>query len=213
MIEFTRNELRDLTIAFIILSIAFAVSNVRLNLHGFVSILPIVMVGVAVGSLFHEIGHKYVATKYGNEAEFKAWPLGLLIALATSLVGIVFALPGSVQIFPEDMDDEISGKIAIAGPMLNMALAIIFIIVAALIYPLSVNSQFFHLMFLISTVGFSVNSFLATFNLLPLYTLDGTKVLKWNSKIWIIIFILAAIMLLLAIDIGAEDMVKLIIGM
>ena len=211
MLKFTRNEVRDLIVAFIVLSVAFAISNVRLDVHGFISILPIVMVGVALGSLVHELGEKNVASKYGYEAEFKAWPLGLLIALASSFIGIVFAIPGSVFTYADNITAEINGRIAIAGPMANIFLAVIFIIIAALIYPLKPYSNVFTLIYLICTVGFSVNSFLATFNLLPLYTLDGTKIIKWNAKIWIIIFAISAIMLLSSITIGAENMVKLII--
>ena len=202
MFTFTRNEIRDLIIAFIVISIAFAISNVGLNVHGFISILPIVMVGAGIGCLLHEVGQKYVAMKYGYQAEFKAWPLGLVIALATAFIGWVFAAPGSTQVYSDNVSDEMNGKISIAGPMANMALAVIFIAIATLT-----------LIYLISTVGFSVNSFLATFNLLPLYSLDGTKVLKWNIKYWIIIFAIAVIMLLTSISIGAENMVKLIISM
>lgn len=213
MFTFTRNEKRDLVIAFIVLSIAFAISNAQSNAHTFISILPIVMIGVAVGSLVHELGHKFVAMKYGYQAEFKAWPLGLLITLASAFIGIVFSLPGSVQTDADNISDEINGKIAIAGPMDNMVLALISIAIAILIFPLKPHSNIFSLIYLICTVGFSVNSFLATFNLLPFYTLDGIKVLKWNAKIWIIIFAVAVIMLLMSMSVGAENMVKLIIDM
>ena len=212
MLIFTKNEVRDLIIAFIVLSIAFAISNVMLDVHGFISILPIVMVGVATGSISHELGQKYVAMKYGYDAEFKAWPIGLLIALVTAFIGIVFAFPGEIRTNAKNISDEINGKISIAGPMANIALALIFITVAALIYPLKSYSNIFTLIYLICTVGFSVNTFLATFNLLPLYSLDGTKVFKWNISYWIIIFAIAAVMLLTSIGIGAENMVKIIIG-
>lgn len=204
MLKFTKNEIRDLIIAFLVLSVAFAISNVKLDAHRFVSILPIVMVGVALGSLVHELGEKFVATKYGYEAEFKAWPLGLLIAFASSFIGMVIALPGSVFTNDDNRDDEINGRIAISGPMANMILAVLFIVIAALIFPLKTYSDVFTLIYLICTVGFSVNSFLATFNLLPLYTLDGTKIMKWNAKIWIIIFAISAIMLLSSITIGGK---------
>ena len=213
MFTFTRNEIRDLIIAFIVLSIAFGISNAQLNAHTFISILPIVMIGVAIGSLVHELGHKFVAMKYGYQAEFKAWPLGLLITIASAFIGIVFAFPGSVQTYADKISDEINGKIAIAGPMDNMVLALISLVIAALIFPLKPHSNIFTLIYLICAIGFSVNSFLATFNLLPFYTLDGVKVLKWNAKIWIIIFAIAAIMLLMSIGIGAENMVKFIIDM
>lgn len=213
MFTVTRNEIRDLIIAFIILTISFAISNAESNIHTFISILPIIMVGVAIGSLVHELGHKFVAMKYGYQAEFKAWPLGLLITFASAFIGIVFAFPGSVQTDADNISDEINGKIAIAGPMDNMVLALISIAIAALIFPLKPYSNIFTLIYLFCTVGFSVNSFLATFNLLPFYTLDGVKVLKWNAKIWIIIFAIAVIMLLMSISVGAENMVKFIIAM
>ena len=212
MFTFTKKEIRDLIIAFIVLSISFGISNAQSNVNTFISILPIVMVGVAIGSLVHELGHKFVAMKYGYEAEFKAWPLGLLITFASAFIGIVFSLPGSVQTYADNITDEINGKIAIAGPMDNMALALISIAIAALIFPLKPYSNIFTLIYLICTIGFSVNSFLATFNLLPFYTLDGVKVLKWNAKIWIVIFAVAVIMLFMSISIGAENMVKFIIG-
>lgn len=211
MITFTRNEKRDLIIAFVVLSISFAISNAQSDVHTFISVLPIVMVGVAIGSLVRELGQKFVAEKYGYRAEFKAWPLGLLITFASAFIGIVFALPGSVQTFADNITDEINGRIAIAGPMANMVLALISIVIAALIFPLKPLSDIFTLTYLICTIGFSVNSFLATFNLLPFYTLDGVKVLKWNAKIWIIVFAIAAVMLLMSIGIGAENMVKFII--
>ena len=211
MYSFTRNEIRDLIIAFIVIAIAFAIATVGLDAYGFISILPIVMVGVGVGFLLHELGHKYVAMKYGYNSEFKAWPLGLVIALATAFIGWVFAAPGVAHIYADNMTDEINGKISIAGPMANMTLALVFIVIAALTYPLTYHFGIFQLIYLICTVGFSVNSFLAAFNLLPFYSLDGIKVLKWNAKIWIIIFSIAAIMLLMSITIGAENLIKFII--
>ena len=160
----------------------------------------------------HELGHKFVAMKYGCLAEFKLWPLGLVIAVVTSFFGFVFASPGSLHISPENLSDEINGKVSIAGPMANIVLALIFLAIAALIYPLKIHSNIFHLIYLISAVGFSVNCFLATFNLFPIYSLDGTKVLKSNVRIWIVAFAIAGIMMFVSIAIGAENAVQLIMG-
>ena len=212
MFEFTKNELRDLVIEFIVLSIAFAIANVKFDLHAFISILPIVMFGVGVGFLLHELGHKYVANKYGYKAEFKLWPIGLLIALITSLIGWVFALPGEAKITAENIDEETTGKIAIAGPMANIGLGLLFIVIAAITYPLKSSFTLFELIYLVSTVGFSVNAFLATFNILPFYTLDGTKVMKWSVKAFIVAFAIAAIMMLSSMFIGAENMILMLIG-
>lgn len=211
MIKFTKNEIRDLIIAFIVLTIAFSISNVGIDVHAFISILPIIMVGVGLGFIFRELGHKFAAMKYGYRAEFKAWPIGLLIALISAFIGFVFAAPGEIKLYADKLSDEISGRIALAGPMANVALALIFLVIAALTCPLKSQSPLFELMFLISGVGYSVNSFLAAFNLLPIYSLDGIKVMKWNVGIWLLVFAVAVIMMLLSITIGVENMVRFII--
>lgn len=213
MYNFTKNEIRDLIIAFVVLSFCFAISNVGLDLKGIISLMPIVMVGVGMGFILHELGHKYMSVKHGYRAEFELWPLGLVIAFVTAFLGFVFAAPGSVKTYADEMTDEINGKITLAGPMANIGLAILFILIAALIYPFSTHLELFRLMYLICTVGFSVNAFLATFNLLPFYSLDGTKVMKWSVGVWITAFAIAAIMMLMSMTIGAENMVGLIIGM
>lgn len=101
--------------------------------------------------------------------------------------------------------------------MTNIVYAIAFILIAALICPLKVYSDIFTLIYLICVVGYSVNSYLAAFNLLPvniapILSLDGARVFKWNKKIWLFSFVIAGIMTLLSMTIGAENMVKLLIG-
>ena len=62
-------------------------------------ILPIVMVGVGLGFILHELGHKFSAMHFGYWSEYQLWPVGLIIALASSFCGIVFAAPGAVYLF------------------------------------------------------------------------------------------------------------------
>lgn len=139
-------------------------------------------------------------------------PLGLVIAFATSFFGVVFASPGTTKISEDNLSDEIYGKISVAGPMANIVLALLFIIIAALIYPLKVHSDIFHLIYMISLVGFSVNCFLATFNLFPIYSLDGTRVMKWSVGVWIVTIAIAGAMMLISISIGPENIVQLLMG-
>lgn len=73
MFEFTKDEMRDLIISFIVLTICFAIATAGLNVRGFLSSLPIVVIGVVVESILHELGHKNVAMKYGCHVEFKLW--------------------------------------------------------------------------------------------------------------------------------------------
>ena len=46
MFELTKRELIESIIVFIVLSICFAISNTRFDVNAFISILPIVMIGV-----------------------------------------------------------------------------------------------------------------------------------------------------------------------
>lgn len=213
MFKFTASEVRDLIIAFIVISLCFAIVNGGRNPDAVLSILPIVMVGVGAGFILHELGHKFVSMKYGYWAEFKLWPQGLIFALITSFFGFVFAAPGAVYTYANYMTDEINGKISIAGPVVNIALALIFLAIAVAVYPSALYSETYALVFIICAVGYSINSFLAVFNLLPIGNLDGSKVMTWNFGIWVVTIAIAGILTLLSMTIGVQNIVRLIIGM
>ena len=213
MFKFTASEVRDLIIAFIVISLCFAIVNGGRNPDAVLSILPIVMVGVGAGFILHELGHKFVSMKYGYWVEFKLWPQGLIFALITSFFGFVFAAPGAVYTYANYMTDEINGKISIAGPIVNIVLALVFLAIATAVYPTALYSETYALVFIICAVGYSINSFLAVFNLLPIGNLDGSKVLTWNFGIWIITIAIAGILTLLSMTMGVQNIVRLIIGM
>ena len=213
MFRFTSSEVRDLIIAFIVISLCFAIVNGGRDANAILSILPIVMVGVGAGFILHELGHKFVSMKYGYWAEFKLWPQGLIFALITSFFGFVFAAPGAVYTYANYMTDEINGKISIAGPIVNIILALVFLAIATAVYKSALYSETSLLIFIICAIGYSINSFLAVFNLLPIGNLDGSKVLHWNFGIWIITIAIAAIMTLASRTIGVENIARLILGM
>ena len=213
MFKFTSSEVRDLIIAFFFISLCFGILYSGRNTDVLISILPIIMVGVGLGFILHELGHKFVSMHYGYWAEFKLWPQGLIFALVTSFFGFVFAAPGAVYTYANYMTDEINGKISVAGPIVNIILAIIFLIVASGVYESAFYSETSLLLFQICSLGFSINSYLAVFNMIPIGNLDGSKVFNWNILIWVVVIGIAGIMTYFSMTMGVENIVRLIVGL
>ena len=184
----SRTELIDILKAFFALSLAFTILLGGLG-ENFVNVFLIAALTVGIAFLFHELAHRAVARKYGLHAEFRAFDLGLVIAIVMSFFGFIFAAPGAVMIRGYARREKI-GKIAAAGPATNIVLAIIFL--------------FFSFFFSASIIkyGFFINSFLAFFNLLPFAMFDGAKVFYWNRKVFSFLIGAAFVLLLLQYAFG-----------
>ena len=188
MVNFTSHEIRDILISMLVIAGVFAYVFRGINQGDFISLIPVTLVAVGFGFVFHELAHKFMAIRYGFYAEYRLWVEGLVLAIVTAALGFVFAAPGAVYIHGEYISKEENGKISIAGPLTNIAMAAIFFV---LIQFVSAST----LLTLVCSLGFMINSFLAFFNLLPVAMLDGAKVLKWNPVIWIVTIGIAFIMM------------------
>lgn len=176
-------ELTDLLISWITLSAAFAFvfSDKGLNVTSFGNALAIAALAVGTGFLMHELAHKYVAIHFGAKAEYRAWNLGLMVALAFAIFGgFIFAAPGAVYIFGKKVSPKENGIISVAGPLMNIVVGIIAFGIAGL-YPASQIGN-------VAAIVGSINFYLAMFNLLPFFVLDGAKVFAWNKIIWAVLF-------------------------
>ncbi len=153
---------------------------------------------IGLSFVLHELGHKYIAQKKGLWAEFRAWPLGLLIALGMAITtGIIFAAPGAVVIGPgkkttgiftfKDLEKRDVGLIGIIGAAINIVLAIIFGLLA-IVFPLR-----------ILMIGAQINAWLAIFNLIPIAMLDGAKVFYWNKGVWLGTFLVSIFIFILTV--------------
>ena len=195
MFRFTGKEIRDLIISFIVIALGFTILYSNGDYSHITLIFPIVMIGVGVGFIFHELGHKFVAMHYGYYAEYELWPTGLLIALASSFFGFIFAAPGAVVIYSNGMEKKTNGIISIAGPIVNIVLGLIFFLILGSLGDF-VHTETGYIVQLICVLGTRINFFLAAFNLLPIPPLDGSKVMSWSVPVWLITFAIAAILVL-----------------
>lgn len=166
-------EVRDLVKAWSAISLAFAILlNRGLSLSPrFFTILLVSAFTVGVGFLLHEMGHKFVAQRYGLFAEFRSFDPMLLLAIFFSLFGFIIAAPGAVMIQGK-VSLEQNGKISLAGPLINVLLALLFLggLQVSNLYALR--------------VGFAINALLAVFNLIPFGNFDGRKIFDWSKPVW-----------------------------
>lgn len=191
-------EIEDLVISALALALAFGISfsggfSAFSDIPGLAFAVFACLIAVSSGFVLHELGHRFVARKFKCRAEYQMWPTGLILALVFSLFGFVFAAPGAVMIYPrislwgksEHLSRKAYGIVSLAGPVLNMVLALVFM---ALNY---IHPS------IIFQLGQSVNVWLALFNLIPIPPFDGIKIFLWDRKIWLGVSIIAVIMLFL----------------
>ncbi len=179
-------EKKELTIAFLVLSLAFAISFSggieRISLNVFPVFFAISLLAVGTAFLFHELAHRYLARKYGCWAEFRMWTWGLMMALFFSMFGFVFAAPGAVMIRGY-INKEQNGKISAAGPATNWAVGTAFLLLSYILLTLGI-----WLWWILAFVAF-VNLFIGGFNLLPFGPLDGAKIFSWDVTSYIMLVI------------------------
>lgn len=179
---FSRIEIRDIVIAVTVLSLAFTNIFYKSELFSgewivnFICWLITSFILVVLSFMLHEMGHKFTAQRFGAWSEFRMYPVGLILCLVMSMVGFLFAAPGAVYIKGR-IDDEMNGKISIAGPGVNIAIGFLSLILM-LLFKGGISGQIFFLLAYI-------NAFLALFNLVPIPPLDGSKILKWNTPVYL----------------------------
>ncbi|MEM4699983.1 MAG: AN1-type zinc finger domain-containing protein [Candidatus Nezhaarchaeales archaeon] len=181
-------EARDLLASSLALTVAFSILTTRgrllLDPASLIYAIPYSFVAVAAAFLLHELAHRSLARAMGHWAEYRAWPPGLLLAVASSFLGLLFAAPGAVQVRGA-LSRRDYGLIALAGPLSNSLVAL----ALKLSKPLLTHPLLGHVA--------AVSAWLGLFNLIPLPPLDGHKVASWSAPAWAASIALAAAALLL----------------
>ncbi|MFC4989719.1 MULTISPECIES: metalloprotease [Saliphagus] len=182
-LSFSNRELFDLGLAWLTLSVAFALllqppTVGAFEPGAFAAMIALSLPTVGVGFLLHELAHKVVAIRFGQIAEFRADYQMLALAVLSALVGFLFAAPGAVYHRGRITVRE-NGLIALAGPLTNHALAALF---APLLFAPGFLGTIGHL-------GVLINLFLAAFNMIPFGPLDGASVREWSTPIFLVVFV------------------------
>ena len=93
MVSFSKVEIKDLSIAIVVITLLFAyLFSAGGSVGGLIILIPLSFITVGISFILHELAHKFTAQKYGFFAEFRKWNMGLVIAVISSLFGFVFQI-------------------------------------------------------------------------------------------------------------------------
>lgn len=120
--------------------------------------------------ILHEYAHKISAIRHGLYAEFRIQPVWAALTAITIFLPFKIIAPGATVIYGY-ADDDVMGRTALWGPLVNLIMATILVPVSLFIAPYLWVAVYF-------------NSFIALFNLIPVFVLDGRKVFAWNKRAW-----------------------------
>ncbi len=195
--RFSKREIRDLSIASVLVLLvgisAFGrpygilaafqyIINVLLPVN--LIWVPFVTSGIfLLAFMGHELAHKFVAQHYGMWSEFRMTMMGYYL----SLFAILFSLPifGTGIVYTSGSGDvEQDGKTNLAGPMVNLVVAMVLIVIGLMAIVFSGGISYF-MLFIIQN-GVIINGFIALFNMIPLQPFDGATVRRWSQPVWIV---------------------------
>ena len=115
-------------------------------------------------------------------------------------------MPGATMIYTQGFTKKENGIVSVVGPLTNL---VVFGVVLAflLIANPPANS------YLSSALSFVIyiSILLAFFNMLPIFPLDGSKVLTWSKPVYAITMGIILVLMLVYTQIGIWDMIVLVV--
>jgi len=180
--KFKKEEIRDLIIAILAVTLIFAFPDLKENFF-----LYLIIVSVSLPLKY--IVHKLMGNRLGCMVTFKLWPTGMGIGMFSlmlkSIYGFIFTSFGYIEIVPYKfgrwgiklikMTPMDYSHIALAGVAVNLFLMLSFGILFT-INPVEI----------FETISI-VNGLLAFFSLLPIPPLEGGHIFTWSLWVWVIL--------------------------
>lgn len=165
-------------------------------------IILLTLPGVIIGITFHEFAHAFAADKLGDDTPRSQGRLTLNPLAHLDPIGFILLLFAHigwgkpVEINPRNFNRKRSmtaseAIVSVAGPCMNIFLAIIFTIITCLIYkfaPAFYITTVGNIIMIMLNMAVIVNIGQGIFNLIPLPPLDGSKIwfnfLPYKAKSW-----------------------------
>ncbi len=149
----------------------------------------VIIVALILSIVLHEMAHGYAANWLGDptarlQGRLSLNPLVHLDPLGSIVVpallffgnaGFIFGWAKPVPYNPYNLSDQRYGeaKVAVAGPLVNLAIAVVFSVLIRLGDTIGLASSFID----IASYVVYLNILLALFNMIPIPPLDGSKIL------------------------------------
>lgn len=190
MKNFTREEIRDILISILALSMFFSYPDFR-------DLFFISLGIISVSFIFRQIIHKIMAHRLQCTASYKIFAPGLIIGFGSMFLKEIFSfvvlISGYIEIVPYKfgrwgikvikLTPYDLGIITLAGILINIFFAYFFLLFDGYIFQL------------ITTI----NALLAFFSLIPIPPLDGSKIFMWSIGGWVFLILISIIPLILVI--------------
>lgn len=155
-----------------------------INLREIILLVPVILIALT----FHEFAHALTADVLGDPTprqmnRLTLNPIAHLDPIGTLLLFIAHfgwakPVPVNPYFFRKPVRD--MGIVAVAGPGSNLFQALIFgIIIRILVNGGNLEATLFQFLLAFSILALQINLILCIFNLLPLYPLDGSRILRW----------------------------------
>ena len=166
------------------------------TIEGIILSLP----GVIVAMTFHEFAHAFVATKLGDDTPRLQGRLNLNPINHLDPIGLIclvflgFGWGKPVQINPRNFDGKYSlakaeAMVSAAGPIMNFIIAFLGCVALIITLQTAVVTKTIEIIIVIIKSIIVVNIGLGVFNLIPVYPLDGSKILSmflsYKAREWL----------------------------
>ena len=182
--------------------ILWGLSSYLTNVNALLGLLYTIP-GVLIAITFHEFAHAKVADMLGDDTPRREGRISLNPLAHIDPIGFIMLLFAGfgwgkpVNVNPRNYNRDITVEkadaiVSIAGPAMNMILAIGFTVIYFIIYKfwgtLVLTNRILGIIMQMIMYTITINIGLGIFNLIPLPPLDGSKVIKpflpYNAKQW-----------------------------